>query len=201
MTDGSVYCCGRNNYGQLGDGTNYNKPNLTQMLGVNGVGFIADIIGINDGELVEYPENAVPCFKEDSKILTINGYVPIQDLRKGDLVKTINNGFLPIDMIGYSEIYNPICEERIPDKLYLCCQDEYPEIFEDLIITGRHSILVDNFEEEQLENTIQICGDVYVTNNKYRLPACVDSRAKSYEKEGNFKIYHMIHTIWDYVKY
>jgi BspA type Leucine rich repeat region (6 copies)/Hint domain len=132
-----------------------------------------------------------PCFKKDSKILSINGYVPIQNLRKGDLVKTISHGFLPIDMIGYREITNTICEERIKDKLYVCSENEYSEVFEDLIITGCHSILVDNFEEGQREKTIEINGDTYVTDDKYRLPACVDSRTKPYEKEGTFTVYHI----------
>ena len=132
-----------------------------------------------------------PCFNKDSKILSNNGYIPIQNLRKGDLIKTISNGFLPVDMIGYREIANTICDERIKDKLYVCSENEYPEVFEDLIITGCHSILVDNFEEGQRDKTIEINGDAYVTNGKYRLPACVDSRAKPYEKEGNFTIYHI----------
>ena len=34
----------------------------------------------------------IPCFKEDTKILTVDGYRYIQELRKGDLVKTLNHG-------------------------------------------------------------------------------------------------------------
>lgn len=133
----------------------------------------------------------VPCFNKDSKILTINGYIPIQNLRKGNLVKTLKDGYKPIDMIGYREIYNPICEERIPDKLYKCSQSEYPEIFEDLLITGCHSILVDDFtSEEQREKTIEVNGDTYVTDGKYRLPACADSRSSVYETPGTYTIYH-----------
>jgi hypothetical protein len=140
---------------------------------------------------INYSILSMPCFKKDSKILTINGYIPIQDLRKSDLIKTINHGYKAIDMIGYREITNTICEERIKDKLYVCSQSEYPELFEDLVITGCHSILVDTFEKGQREKTIEINGDAYVTNGKLRLPACVDSRAKPYEKEGNFTIYHI----------
>lgn len=141
------------------------------------------------------------CFKEDSKILTKNGYCPIQHLRKGDLVKTIKHGYLPIDMIGYREIYNPICNERIKDKLYVCTNKEYPEVFEDLVITGCHSILVDEYKnQEQIDKIIEVNGDLFFTDGKGRVPACADERAKSYEKEGNFIIYHLALENDDYYK-
>jgi hypothetical protein len=134
----------------------------------------------------------IVCFKEDSKILTKKGYLPIQDLRKGDLIKTIKHGYIPIDMIGYREINNPICEERIKDKLYVCTNKEYPEIFEDLVITGCHSILVENYkDQEQLDKSKEVNGGIYATDDKWRLPACVDERAKPYENEGFHTIYHL----------
>jgi|LauGreDrversion4_1035100.scaffolds.fasta_scaffold67240_1 hypothetical protein len=142
-----------------------------------------------------YPALAQPtyiaCFNENTKILTNKGYVAIQDLRKGDLVVTLKNGYKPVDMIGYREIENVICEEKIKDKLYVCTNKEYPEIVEDLIMTGCHSILVDQFKEGEREKTKEILGDVFVTDGKLRLPTCVDERASPYEKEGKFTIYHI----------
>ena len=46
------------------------------------------------------PPSPITCFKEDTKILTDKGYKSIQDLRKGDLVKTLNHDYKAIDMIG-----------------------------------------------------------------------------------------------------
>jgi surface protein len=135
------------------------------------------------------PEPA--CFKEDSKILTNNGYIPVQNLRKGDLIKTLKHDYVPIDMIGTSEFINPICEERIKDKLYICSKNEYPEVFEDLVITGCHSILVDEFKDGEREKTLETLSRIFVTDNKYRLPACVDERAKPYETELKTNIYHI----------
>jgi len=155
---------------------------------------------IDDGvDEINYTDNGPPptpipmvCFLKDSKILTKQGYRPIQDLRKGDLIKTIKHGYLPIDMIGYREIYNPICEERIKDKLYVCSNKEYSEIFEDLVITGCHSILVENYTtQEQLDKSTEVNGGIFETDGKWRLPACVDERAKPYEKEGAHTIYHI----------
>ncbi len=132
------------------------------------------------------------CFKEDTKILTDHGYIPIQYLRKGDLIQTFRDGFVPINMIGKKEIHNPAIKERIKDQLYTCSQDKYPEVFEDLVITGCHSILVKGFkDDEERENTIRINGNTYVTDDHYRLPSCVDNRASVYEKEGTYTIYHV----------
>lgn len=132
------------------------------------------------------------CFKEDSKILTDKGYVPIQNLRRGDLVKTIEHEFVAIHSIGRKDIYNPSMKERIKDQLYKCSNSEYPEVFEDLVITGCHSILVDEFaNEEQKQKTIEVNGDTYITDDKYRLPACADPRASIYENQGTYTIYHL----------
>lgn len=138
-----------------------------------------------------YSGNIV-CFKEDTKILTDKGYKSIQDLRKGDLVKTLKHDYKAIDMIGKRTIYHPSTKERIKDQLYKCSKDKFDEIVEPLIITGCHSILVDNFTgEEQKQKVIEVNGNIYVTDNKYRLPACVDPRTSIYEIPGNYTIYHL----------
>jgi hypothetical protein len=136
------------------------------------------------------PTNFV-CFKEDSQILTDTGYRPIQDLRKGELVKTHIHGYKAIDMIAKKTVMHICSEERIKDQLYKCSPEQYPELTDDLIITGCHCILVDNFaSKEQCEKVIEINGDTYVTDDKYRLPACADERSTVYEKAGVHTIYH-----------
>ena len=133
-----------------------------------------------------------PCFKEDTKILTDQGYKLIQDLRKGDLVKTLLHGFLPIDLIGKRDIVHSAFKKRIKDQLYQCSKDQFGEVFETLVLTGCHSILVDDFvSKEQREMVIEVNGDTYVTDRKYRLPACVDERTTVYEIEGTYTIYHL----------
>jgi hypothetical protein len=138
------------------------------------------------------PSTSMVCFKEDTKILTNNGYVAIQNLRKGDMIKTLKNGYQPIAMIGKRAIYHPASNERIKDQLYNCSRREYKEVFDDLIITGCHCILVDEFTDEaQKQKTIEVNRKIYATDNKYRLPACVDSRAGIYEPSGTYTIYHL----------
>jgi photosystem II stability/assembly factor-like uncharacterized protein len=146
----------------------------------------------NYAGVIYYSPTNIVCFNEGTKILTDSGYKLVQDLRKGDLVKTLLNGFLPIEMIGKKEICNLASTERIKDQLYVLTNDNYPDVFEPLVITGCHCILVDEFKhDEQRQKTKEVLGNIYATDEKYRLPACVDDRCEIYEKKGNCTIYHI----------
>jgi hypothetical protein len=140
--------------------------------------------------------STIICFKEDTKIMTKTGYKLIQELKKGDLVKTLKNGYKAIYKVGHTEIDHQCSEERIKNQLYKCSSENYPELFEDLIITGCHCILVDKFKNEKERekskeiNNINVDGD-YMTETKFRLPACVDERTTVYEVAGVHKIYHL----------
>lgn len=133
------------------------------------------------------------CFLAGTKILTDEGYIQIQHLRKGDLIQTLCHGLVPIDVIGFKQISHLAKKERVKDQLYnYSTTIKTPELFEDLILTGCHSVLVDEFTSpEQREKTLQILGDIYVTDDKYRLPACLDEEnAKVFETPGEYTIYH-----------
>jgi hypothetical protein len=146
-----------------------------------------------------YPSGAPPapsaCFLEGSKLLCLVGseetYVPIEQMRPGTLVKTRLNGFKPVDMIGHSKIYNPANTMRSANRLYTLSKSAYPELVEDLVLTGYHSVLTDTLTDEQRKQTIEHVNDIYVTDNKYRLLACVDDRAQPYGVEGTFPIWHL----------
>jgi hypothetical protein len=161
--------------------TDYNYSTL--LIIDNSVNSIVDMLYIN---------TIFPCFKEGTKILTNRGYIPIEYLRKGDMVKTHIYGYKPIHMIGKRIIYNHARPEREKHQLYKCTSEHFPEVFEDLVITGCHSILVPDFTgHEQREKSLQVNGDIFITDDKYRLPACVDDRTLVYEKIGPTLIYHL----------
>lgn len=136
-----------------------------------------------------------PCFLEGTKILCFENnkevYREIENLRKGDLVKTINNGYLPIHMIGTTSLYNPGNDYRVLNRLYKCSRENYPTLFEDLYITGCHSILVPRMTDDQWENTKAVNGDVFVTDNHFRLIACADEKAEPFNQDGFVNIYHI----------
>jgi len=148
----------------------------------------------SDGSYYFYPASV--CFLEGTKILSLlenkETYVPIENLRKGDLVKTSRNGYKKIDMIGKHEIQHTASKNRLKDELYKCSPSNFPELMEDLIVTGYHNILVNEFvSEEQKQKAIEVNGKIYVTDEKYRLPACVDNRTDVFEKPGKYMIWHL----------
>ena len=145
--------------------------------------------------LIDAGFEGVTCFNENSKILClVNGQekeVLIQNIRSGVLVKTFSSGYKPVCMIGTSVIYNPGTDERFKDRLFICKKEKYPELNEDLIITGCHSILVDEITAVQREQIIKHMGAIYETENNYRLNAVSDERAEPYNCSGKFNIYHI----------
>ena len=182
-TDGSLYGTGFNNSGQLALGDYDNRTTLQFIT--------SNVYNIADSN-VYIEGTSVPCFKEGSLILTDKGYVPIEQLRRGDQVKTSLDGFKTIYMIGKRDIEHFVSIDRIKEQLYVCTSDSYPEITEPLVLTGCHSILVDKFtSEKQKQNVIKVNGNTYVTDRKYRLPACVDERTKVYDVPGTYTIYHI----------
>jgi hypothetical protein len=136
-------------------------------------------------------DTTTSCFLENTNILTDKGYVKIQELRKGHLIKTLKNEYVPLHLIGFRKMYNISTNRRIKDQLYRCTKNDYPELLEDLIITGCHSILVDDFKNDEKQKTIDLVGNTFITDDKYRLPACIDYRTEIYNEKGNHKIYHI----------
>jgi len=137
------------------------------------------------------------CFKEDTKILCYvdnkEQYIPVQELRRGTLVKTQVNGYVPIHTIGHSKIYNSDNKLRSMNRLFKCTKENYPEITEDLIMTGCHGILVDeeDITMEVRRKTKELTrDDVWQTGKKFRMLTCIDERAEPYEEEGTFPIWH-----------
>lgn len=143
---------------------------------------------------IHYPE--APCFLEGTRILCLDEisnqmvYIPVQQIRKGMKIKTAKHGFVPVNMIGVSEIENE-GHERIMNRLYRLKQAHYADLFDDLVITGCHSTLVDGLTHKQIQDTLGIFDMVFMTDDKYRLLACLDEKAQPYEKSGNFTIYHI----------
>lgn len=135
-----------------------------------------------------------PCFGEETKILCLEDnkevYTLITKLKTGSIVKTYRQGYKKIETIGRSKVFNSSVE-RIPQRLYILKKEFYPELTEDLILTGYHSILVDNLTHEERKKTIEYMRNIYITEDKYRLIACVDQRALPFEKMGLYNVYHI----------
>jgi hypothetical protein len=155
---------------------------------------VGDTLSGNGSTDFYYLYPTVPCFLEGTKILaSIDGvekYVPVETLRKGDLVKTSLDGYKAVVAIGKGEIQNPGDDTRTENRLYKCSVEKYPGLNEDLYITGCHSILEFPITDKQKEDTIKHLGKLFVTDKKYRLMACVDERAEPWKSEGTYTIWH-----------
>lgn len=141
--------------------------------------------------------NDAMCFREGTQILVYDDelekeiYRPIEELDVGQQVKTYKSEeYKTIAMIGYNTIENPAGDERIRNRLYHLSPDDYPELLEDLYITGSHSVLVDTLTPSEKEDIRHEFGKIFVTEDKYRLMACVDKRARPWSQPGSFKIFH-----------
>ena len=94
-------------------------------------------------------------------------------------------------MIGTSSLSNPGDDERTTNRLYKCSKELYPALFDDLYITGCHSILVPALTNDQWENTKDMLGNVYITDNHFRLMACLDEKAQPFQRDAMIDIYHI----------
>jgi hypothetical protein len=136
---------------------------------------------------------ATPCFLEGTKILSLlygqETYLAVETLRPGTLVKT-PDGFKKVDKIGKSSILNPGHSGRTMDHLYVCRKENFPELTEDLYITGYHSILVDELTEDEQKRTLEINGQVFEASGKKCLMAAVCEKTEPWAQEGTFTIWH-----------
>jgi hypothetical protein len=146
----------------------------------------------SDGGYSLYP--AAPCFLEGTQVLCqvdgVEKYIPVESMRSGTLVKTSRDGYKKVVLIAKGDIHNPGTDERIENRLYKLSPSNYPDLKEELFITGCHSILEFPITEQQQKDTIKRLGSIFITDKKYRLMACVDSRAEPWNSEGKYTIWH-----------
>ena len=137
------------------------------------------------------------CFNHDTKILCLNKefqeqYVPIQDLRKGDVVKTYLHGYREIQFIGKGACSNNPCVWY--GSMYKMEKTDTNGLFEDLIVTGGHAILVDQVTEEQ-ENAYEplgVKGFAEKIDDKFLLLAAVSDQFVQLTDNEMYTYYHFV---------
>ena len=155
--------------------------------------YVTGDVLISDGGYNLYVSN--PCFLEGSTVCCSvdekEAYVPIQDIRKGTLVKTSRNGYKKVELIGKSTFSNPGTSDRTEHAIYVCKKEKYPSLTEDLYITGAHSILVNELSDVERDATEKHLGKIFVTDKKYRLMAWLDEKAEPWESKGEYTVWHL----------
>ena len=133
------------------------------------------------------------CFNEGTNILCLNKqfqeeYIPIETLRSGDLVKTFKHGYRKIELIGKNTLINN--PSKFNECMFKMEKTDSNGLIEDLIVTGGHSILVDDLGEHKEENE-KLLG-TQIIDNKYLLLAAVSSDFSKIETVNVYTYYHFI---------
>lgn len=89
---------------------------------------------------------AMPCFTEGARILTAFGDVPVEDLRTGDLIHTIDNGLQPIKWIGKRELGGArlhVEPQLLPVRI---CANAFGtgQPYTDILLSPGHRILLED---------------------------------------------------------
>ena len=151
-----------------------------------------DLFTLGNYSYYLYP--AIPCFLEGTTVLCqvegVDTYLPIETIQRGTLVCT-PEGYRKVELIGKATMSNRGDDERVQDRLYKCSMRNYPQLQEDLFLTGCHSILVPTLTDTQRRKTEEILKDIFITGKYYRLMACLDERAEPWVSEGTYTIWHL----------
>lgn len=149
------------------------------------------------------PDPGTICFKEGTKILCkLNGqdvYIPVENIEEGTLVKTYKNGykkckFNMIELLKNTENHNI-------NNLFRQSKLTNSNLFEDLYITGSHSMLYDNLTEKEEEAMYKLLAtynskfDIEIPNrieDKYKLIAYYDKRFTEVKQNISVYIYHLV---------
>ncbi len=135
---------------------------------------------------------AAICFLKGTTILCKdNKYRRIEHLKSGDMIKTYLHGDVAIDIICHTDIHHSREKDK-QEQLFVYKKDSLSFLTQDLVLTGGHSVLVDQLTEKQEQSTVEMIRRICITDNKYRLLSCLDDRAIPYEKEESDEtIYHI----------
>ena len=146
-------------------------------------------------ESILYFSGATPfiCFDESTEILCLNEnleevYVPISQLKIGSIVKTFKHGFRRISVIYKNSLINNINDFHT--CMFLMPKNE--NMTKDLILTGGHSILVDNMTESESVKNNEYFDDATHDNidNKQLLLAAASDKFTALENNNEYTFYN-----------
>jgi hypothetical protein len=89
-----------------------------------------------------------------------------------------------------------LTEERINGHLYKLNKKDFPELKEDLYITGGHPLLMDekDLDKETKNKLLDMAemGTPIITEGKYRVFACVHPKAELWNDEKEHEIFDIV---------
>jgi hypothetical protein len=111
-------------------------------------------------------------------------YKKICELKVGDIVKTYKHGYKKIKMIKSFD-YNMTNITRLKRCMYKMKDHN-------VIVTGKHGLLVDELTTEEIKN-IKKCGtSVRCIDDKQVLPACASDKFEKITDIFEFELWHFV---------
>jgi hypothetical protein len=179
--------------------TNYtiDEPNIITFHGV-----VSYISGTVSFAMYETPDNPYIdairvnpiCYVRGSQILcrdTVRDiYIKIENIKPGMLVKTYPTGYKRVMVIQKNFIQNTV--DRVENKIYRLSRSKNKNLFQDLYVTGLHSILVPSLTQDQEKKTISSWGNTIKICNLYRLMAHLSPEFEDVKDEEIYEIYHLV---------
>ena len=134
------------------------------------------------------------CFNEGTLILCLNKnfkeeHIPVNDLRRGDLVKTYKHGYRKIELVGKCHMIND--PNKYSSCMYKMVRNDFNGLIDDLIVTGGHSILVNSIDQCKEENEKLLGGTIKI-DDKYLLIAAASPDFVKLENTNQYTYYHFI---------
>jgi len=147
---------------------------------------------LNEGNLFIAGARFILCFDSSTEILCLNKnleevYLPIFELKVGDFVKSYKHGFRRISTIYKNSLINDINNFR--SCMYLMPKNE--DMTKDLIVTGGHSILVDNMTDNELiKNNEYFNNNIPEIDDKQLLLATASEKFSALENTNEYIFYN-----------
>lgn len=121
------------------------------------------------------------CLLEGTKILTDNGYISIENLKIGDMIKTVGDGFKKLTLLGHRKMFN---DPTKTNSIYRYRKHKIPTLVNDLYITGYHSVLV----KDRKSAAVHL---IHKIDNYYKLLVHLDKRAVKWDHKGEVTVWHL----------
>jgi hypothetical protein len=138
---------------------------------------VLPIVGFTEGTMIS------------CKVGDVEQSVAVQDLRKGSLVKT-SQGFHAVGIVGSRAVTIPESADCSADRLYTLSKDKFSTLTQDLTVSGRRAILVDQATDAEKKCTLDIMGRLSAINRKFCLPVCAHTDAVLSSTVGAATLYN-----------
>jgi surface protein len=136
----------------------------------------------------------IPCFDATTTILAKRtetsepSYIPVNKLMKGHLVQTHKNGFKPILHVGTTSVCLNMEGSELKDQMYRMKKND--NMTHDLLVTGRHSVLVDDWSSHHCKKRRTELSTATI-EDKHILGAGYSTLFTQETKPTEYQIYHI----------